>query len=779
VNKQQAAMSSSVSTTGTSFALSYECEGCTAKFATRKGLAVHEKSCGAWLSRFGESDPWDGQRPGQRSNRRSKLLRANGYACDSESESEGEAERASVVYFQPGDDSSDSDDPSPPMEKVKVDGVQANLISEQHRFVNLFTELRTKFASNPMIAMIKAELSALVTSIKDRAQKAVTDAAQGNQLSSLADVIWPVQAALASVSTSHKETVVREHLIPSVDPVRRVLGTRSMKERLSDGREVTTHHTDVCYDMPFERVLEQVLQNNKPVYDDVMSSSERWTQVPSKDNGGVLRDLSDGLAFQRHPKLNAKSLRATDAGLTLALGFYGDGVTIACPIGPRHSNSMVELYYWFMINIGPDHRLSLHNIQLATIAMTEDVKRYGAQLVISGGDADGSFRRSTSFGASMHRLDAGITLNIPNPLRAVGHLEPMAAVYTRGWCPLVIADDPAAKSMLGLKGSVAAFSFCKSCDACKTGECGDCSDSESDDDDDGRPCVRRAPNSFLPWHTGPDGRLHCLDAHMSTDYTPERMGERQIYKVRSMHQWRSVKQQYDQTKTEKDKAAILRRAGIASFRMGTLFPHWCFWGTPMDIMHVEFEGLLKDELYLVLHEMCKQGWIDERRFNRAKNEHHFSGGVRLCDLKKDHFQGVKGVPKRQYKSFPFSAHDVLVLVADSVELLGQFVQDWSADFWRCWLLHVEYVLLMLSDAFSYEDVRRLDSLIYEHQTLFLSIPSHNQFWVPKHHFVTHVPLDILFWGPPRNFWCMMLESENQVFKQVGKHSNFKSALVLA
>ena len=197
-----------------------------------------------------------------------------------------------------------------------------------------------------------------------------------------------------------------------------------------------------------------------------------------------------------------------------------------------------------------------------------------------------------------------------------------------------------------------------------------------------------------------------------------------------MEQWRLVKQQHDAATTQKERATILRRAGIASFRMGTLFPHWEFWGSPQDLMHVEFEGLLKDELYLLLHEMHQRGWITAKRFNQAKNKHRFSGGVRLSDITSEHFQGAAdGLPKRNYKSLPFTAHDMLLLVTDSIELLAQFILDWDADFWRSWLLHVEYVCLMLSDAFSFEDVRRLDDLIFQHQSLFLTIENYNAFWV--------------------------------------------------
>jgi hypothetical protein len=219
---------------------------------------------------------------------------------------------------------------------------------------------------------------------------------------------------------------------------------------------------------------------------------------------------------------------------------------------------------------------------------------------------------------------------------------------------------------------------------------------------------------------------------MRKDYDPSRKGARQLYNLRSMSQWIAAKAKYDAATSQKERDAVLKEYGAQNFREGTFFPCWDFWGAPQDLMHVELEGLLKDELYLVLFEMAKHGWITCKEFNKAKEKHRWPGGARLCDLKPEHFQGqTGGKPKRNYKSLPFSAHDMLLLVVDSIVLLQPFVKDWNADFWQCWLLHVEYFTLLLSDAFSLSDVRHLDSLIYRHQMLFLSIEDYFHFWVSR------------------------------------------------
>jgi hypothetical protein len=409
----------------------YPCPGtgCNRVFPSRKGLTSHQRYCTFCNSE--ESDEELGE-----PDFHERAQAATG-PCARTNHVRKKRERHSNGDDMIESDTSDSGSEKSLRDLAIIDATQADMISEQHRFCNLFTDMRLKHASNSMVDVVKSSFRSLLTVIHARVARAVHNAATVGNFQSIQDCISPIQAALASVMTTHRESMVRDVLVPAVKPVARMLGKRMETETLAGGRVVTTSHVDVCYDMPFEEVFEALMEGNKDVYRDVISSYQRWQhqhqQCAGDGDSVVLRDLNQGLAFQLHPMLNAEAMRGTDAALVLALGFYGDGVTIACPIGPRHSNSMVELYYWFMINVQPDHRLSLHNIQLATIALTEDVKRYGTQLVISGGDPDGSFQHSTSFGAVMHRLNAGLRLTIPNPLRSEGHASPLAEVLTKGW----------------------------------------------------------------------------------------------------------------------------------------------------------------------------------------------------------------------------------------------------------------------------------------------------------------------------------------------------------
>ena len=49
-----------------------------------------------------------------------------------------------------------------------------------------------------------------------------------------------------------------------------------------------------------------------------------------------------------------------------------------------------------------------------------------------------------------------------------------------------------------------------------------------------------------------------------------------------------------------------------------------------------------------------------------------------------------------------------------------------------------------------------------HGGRFTSIPQYINLYKPKHHFCTHLPSDILMYGPPRHYWCSRFEAMNQV-----------------
>ena len=54
-------------------------------------------------------------------------------------------------------------------------------------------------------------------------------------------------------------------------------------------------------------------------------------------------------------------------------------------------------------------------------------------------------------------------------------------------------------------------------------------------------------------------------------------------------------------------------------------------------------------------------------------------------------------------------------------------------------------------------VKRLDTLQIEHSQLFARVAEYSGLRRPKHHFMTHLALDVWRFGPPRGYWCFGFE----------------------
>ena len=80
-------------------------------------------------------------------------------------------------------------------------------------------------------------------------------------------------------------------------------------------------------------------------------------------------------------------------------------------------------------------------------------------------------------------------------------------------------------------------------------------------------------------------------------------------------------------------------------------------------------------------------------------------------------------------------------------------------------------------SFSHHDVAELDKRIFLHDNLWLGSPELQHTWKPKNHYLSHLPLEILRWGPLRGFWCEPFEHENQYTKGSVTHGNYANVLL--
>ena len=189
--------------------------------------------------------------------------------------------------------------------------------------------------------------------------------------------------------------------------------------------------------------------------------------------------------------------------------------------------------------------------------------------------------------------------------------------------------------------------------------------------------------------------------------------------------------------------------------------------------------------------------------------------LRECDITKTQ---VGGMPCRDSK-LRLSAAETQYFALCSVDLFGPYIdRSKECRFWDAWVKHVEYLRIMLQSEIKVTDLVKMSVLIEEHQESFaqvrgpppraarriasspllplashrsllhpntLQVPEYQEkedgddtkfksHWKPKHHFVQHLPVDMVRLGPARGYWCYSYEGYNKVIKKITKGSNFKN-----
>ena len=87
------------------------------------------------------------------------------------------------------------------------------------------------------------------------------------------------------------------------------------------------------------------------------------------------------------------------------------------------------------------------------------------------------------------------------------------------------------------------------------------------------------------------------------------------------------------------------------------------------------------------------------------------------------------------------------------------------------------VRIATQKSFSHRDVAELDKCIFLHDSIWLGSAEFQHTWKPKNHYLSHLPLEILRWGPLIGFWCEPFEHENQYTKGAVTHSNYANSLL--
>ena len=264
----------------------------------------------------------------------------------------------------------------------------------------------------------------------------------------------------------------------------------------------------------------------------------------------------------------------SDGSVRLAFVLYYDDVEVVNALGAFTGVHKLGLFYWSVVNLHQSERMALHNIHLATVALESDISYYGIAQIVSGviGEPD----TGSSIGASLRLLDHGYPVNLNSCGTPVSHM-------IRGWLVLVAADYPAAGLLSGSMMGASARKFCRECNI-DTGATG-----------------YKKSNSFVdPKH-------------------PSR------FALRSPATYAASKQRCgcDLKKMAADGWTSWEHAFVRI----PLFDLTC--GIPYDLMHCEFEGVVKSELAaFIFYAVRVLGCFTLDQLNTALDSHPFPPGER-------------------------------------------------------------------------------------------------------------------------------------------------------
>ncbi len=187
-------------------------------------------------------------------------------------------------------------------------------------------------------------------------------------------------------------------------------------------------------------------------------------------------------------------------------------------------------------------------------------------------------------------------------------------------------------------------------------------------------------------------------------------------------------------------------------------------GLPHDAMHDVLEGVAPLEIKLLLLHGISQQFFTLAEYNEKLI--NFSYGYTEYD---------KPIPVLSRVlngngSLRSNASQMLLLVRILPFIIGPVMPE-EDEHWKCFLLLRQIVDIVLCPVVSESMSSSLKLLINEHHSLFFSL--YNKY-IPKLHFITHYPEQMLTVGPLTKSWTIRHEAKLNFFKQVAKLDNFKN-----
>lgn len=509
----------------------------------------------------------------------------------------------------------------------------------------------------------------------------------------------------------------------------------------------------VAYDTPLDKNLETMFATG--LWDEIKSGAATMMQSaasrpdelsaagPEFEQDRRVDDVYDGMEFRKF----MCRVKIQDKQVPLVFMFYYDGLEVVNGLGAAHGIHELGCFYWALLNLTPRSRLSRSNIRLATVCYKRAIGVCGMERVVAGPSQAGE---CLSWVQWMKVLNRGLTLNTPDGLTVF-----------RGGTAILSADTPAAAELRGTKKSVgpSTKSICRNCHCAQTGG------------------AHRQPCSFLAaleqkWKL--PGR--------STPFRLRSIADVQAY----MAKLTAVK---DGACKHSVLEAWMQDEGVNTFH-GALWemPHFSmFTGCPMDMMHIWLEGVARQGLGAVCYWLKRECSANLYKLPSMIAETAKCTGRGVSDFphlsssRVTHLgEGTEGGRPSTDCSFPGTAAQIAHFVLHMTDILRPLVPESKRgdQVWQMALKMHQIGNLLWQRSLTHQDILDLDTAIYLHDSIYLGCTFLQHLWKPKNHYLSHLPFEILQWGPPRLYWCMPFEQENQVIKE-GASGNYANPVMSA
>lgn len=587
---------------------------------------------------------------------------------------------------------------------------------------------------------MKDQLQAVHEQLKARLQSSLGQ----QQAANLEELVQSVFDAASDLGPRDSELELLRSSQAYVKPVSRQLGTCP-----NSGEEF------VAYDTPLDKNLEAMFATG--LWAEIESGAAKMMQsaaesrgpdelseaAPAFDKTRTVDDVYDGMEFRRF----MRRVKIRDGQVPLVFMFYYDGLEVVNGLGHAHGNHELGCFYWALLNLTPQSRMSRNNIRLATVCYKRAISVCGMERVVAGSSQAGE---CLSWVQWMKVLNLGLTLNTPDGPRVF-----------RGGSAILSADTPAAAELRGTKKAVGPYtkSICRNCHCAQTGG------------------AHRRPCSFL--------------AALARGWNlPNRSTPFRLRSVDDVHAYMAKLEAVKAGEcTYSEVEAWMQDEGVNTFH-GALWemPHFSmFTGCPMDMMHIWLEGVARQGLGAVCYWLKRECKADlyklpsliasvAKRADRGISDFPHLSSSRVAKLA----EGSEGGLPSTDCSFPGTAAQIGHFILYMTDILRPLVPETKRgdQVWQMALKMHQIGKLLWQRSFSHQDILDLDTAIWLHDSIYLGCTFLHHLWKPKNHYLSHLPFEILQWGPPRMYWCMNFEGENQVTKE-GASGNFANPVMSA